>query len=79
MDKYPLGYLEVPHVQYYDANLDTYPQVNSDQELMDMFEKHCMSKVVLMFVVYCDPSEPYEPISEWHGVQKQGNSNVEKR
>lgn len=43
-----------------------------------MFEKHCMSKVVLMFVVYCDPSEPYEPISEWHGVQKQGNSNVEK-
>lgn len=30
VDKYPPGYLEIPHVQYYDANLDTYPQVNSD-------------------------------------------------
>ncbi|RLN36489.1 uncharacterized protein C2845_PM03G21410 [Panicum miliaceum] len=32
-----------------------------------------------MFVVYCDPSEPYEPISAWDGdVQRQANSNIEQ-
>ena len=58
VDKYPPGYLEVAHVQYYDSDLQTYPEVRSDQGLMDMFAKHSMSKVVHMFVVYCDPSEP---------------------
>ncbi|RLN39935.1 hypothetical protein C2845_PM01G41230 [Panicum miliaceum] len=27
VDKYPQRYLEVAHVQYYDANLQTYPEV----------------------------------------------------
>ena len=58
VEKYPPGYLEVVHVQYYDSDLQTYPEVKSDQGLMDMFAKHSMSKVVHMFVVYCDPSEP---------------------
>ncbi|RLN25404.1 hypothetical protein C2845_PM07G09850 [Panicum miliaceum] len=44
VEKYPPSYLEVAHVQYYDANLETYPEVKSDQELMAMFEKHSMSK-----------------------------------
>ena len=78
VEKYPPGYLEVARVQYYDANLQTYPEVKSDQELMDIFEKHSMSKVVQMFIVYCDPSEPYEPISDWQGhMQRQANSNIE--
>ena len=63
VEKYLSGYLEVAHVQYYDSNLQTYPQVKSDQELMDIFGKHYVFKVV-----HCDPSEPYEPISGWHGV-----------
>jgi len=79
VDKYPPGYLEVAHVQYYDSDLQTYPEVKSDQGLMDMFAKHSMSKVVQMFIVYCDPSEPYEPISKWPGqMQRQANSNAEQ-
>jgi hypothetical protein len=35
VQQYPLGYLEVPHVQYYDAELKTFPDVTSDQELME--------------------------------------------
>jgi hypothetical protein len=32
-----------------------------------------------MFVVYCDPFEPYEPISEWDGdVQRQANINIKQ-
>ncbi|RLN18050.1 uncharacterized protein C2845_PM02G15230 [Panicum miliaceum] len=79
VEKNPPGYLEVAHVQYYDENLETYPEVKSDQDLMAMFQKHCTSKVVEMFIVYCDPSEPYEPISEWHShVKRQANSNIEQ-
>jgi hypothetical protein len=40
VEKYPSGYLEVAHVQYYDANLETYQEVKPDQDLMAMFEKH---------------------------------------
>ena len=79
VEKYPPGYLEVARVQYCDANLQTYPEVKSDQELMDIFEKHSMSKVVQIFIVYCDPSEPYEPKSEWHcHMQSKADSNIEQ-
>jgi hypothetical protein len=30
-DMYPPGYLEVAHVQYYDADLKSFPVVNTDQ------------------------------------------------
>jgi hypothetical protein len=56
--------LEVPHAQYYDAELKTFPKVTSDQELMVMFNKH-KEKVIEMFIAYCDPSEPYKSITEW--------------
>ena len=39
-DQYPPGYLEVAHVQYYDADSKTFSVVNTDQELMLMFQKH---------------------------------------
>ena len=55
VEKYPPGYLEVAHVQYYDSDLQTYPKVKSNQGLMDMFEKHSMSMIVQMFIVYYDP------------------------
>uniref|UniRef100_A0ACD5UIK2 Uncharacterized protein n=1 Tax=Avena sativa TaxID=4498 RepID=A0ACD5UIK2_AVESA len=63
--KYAPCYLEVAHVQYYDDVLKILSEVKSDQELMSMFEKHAKTKVVQMFIQYCDPSEPYEPIMEY--------------
>ena len=72
-DQYPPGYLEVAHVQYYYANLKTFPVVNTDQELMSMFEKHSNNKVVHIFIAYSDPSRCYEPILEWEGYPSNGN------
>ncbi|KAM3226471.1 hypothetical protein ACQJBY_058869 [Aegilops geniculata] len=66
VEQYLPRYLEVAHVQYYDPFLKIYPEVTSDQELVSMFEKLSKTKVVHLFVAYCDPSEPYEPITEWH-------------
>ena len=54
-DKYPAGYLEVAHVQYYDVVLENFPEVKSDHDLMSMFDIHYKEKVVQMFVSYCDP------------------------
>ena len=67
-DKYAAGYLEVAHVQYYDVVLRNFPEVKSDHDLMSMFDIHCKEKVVQMFVSYCDPSETFEPITEWEFV-----------
>ena len=72
-DQYPPGYLEVAHVQYYDADLKTFPVVNTNQELMPMFEKHSNNKVVHIFIAYSDPSRCYEPILEWEGYPSNGN------
>jgi hypothetical protein len=52
--EYPPGYLEVAHVQYYDDVLKIFPEENSDQELMSMFEKHSQKKVVEIFIAYYD-------------------------
>ena len=72
VEKYPPGYLEVAHLQYYDHDMKEFPEVHSDQDLLSMFEKNSKTKVVDMFISYCDPSEPFEPIKEWHSdVQKQ--------
>ena len=72
-DMYPPGYLEVAHVQYYDVDLKSFPVVNTDQELMLMFQKHIDSKVVHMFIAYSDPSGCYEPIIEWEGYPSNSN------
>jgi N12 class adenine-specific DNA methylase len=61
VNKYPVGYLEVAHVQYYDDVMKTFPEVVTDQELMSMFKKHSKTKVLDMFISYCDPSEPFRP------------------
>jgi hypothetical protein len=45
--------------------LKSFPEVKIDQDLMAMFERHLNKKVIIMFVVYRDPSEPYEPVKEW--------------
>ncbi|XBI83462.1 hypothetical protein VPH35_091964 [Triticum aestivum] len=74
--QYPPRYMEVAHVQYYDGDLKTCPKVNSDQDLMLMFEKHSETKVLHMIIAYCDPSEPYEPIIEWHSDSEPDN-NIE--
>jgi hypothetical protein len=62
VDKYPLGYLEVAHVQYYDHDTNAFPEVVSDQHMLCMFEKNSKTKEVDMFISYCDPSIPFEPI-----------------
>jgi hypothetical protein len=64
-EKYPPGYLEVAHVQYYDNVIKDFPEINSDQDLISMFDLHCKEKVVEMFFTYCDPSEVFVPITEW--------------
>ncbi|XP_044335754.1 uncharacterized protein [Triticum aestivum] len=78
VEQYSPRYLEVEHVQYYDDVLKIYPEVTSDQELVSMFEKHSKTKVVHMFVAYCDPSEPYEPITEWHSDAHSQPNNIEQ-
>ncbi|XP_037443042.1 uncharacterized protein LOC119311508 [Triticum dicoccoides] len=78
VEKYPPRYMEVAHVQYYDGDLKTCPEVKSDQDLMLMFEKHSQTKVLDMIIAYCDPSEPYEPITEWQSdVHSKPNNNIE--
>jgi hypothetical protein len=52
VEKYPLVYLEVAHIQYYDEGLKSFPEVKTDQELMAIFDKHLKRKIVIMFVVY---------------------------
>jgi hypothetical protein len=72
VDKYPLGYLKVTHVQYFDDVKKIFPEVQTDQELMSLFEKHSKTKVMNLFISYCSPSEPFESIKEWHNdVQRQ--------
>jgi hypothetical protein len=42
-----------------------------------MFEKHSNKKVVLMFIAYCDPSQPYEPITDYYSdVHVQADNNT---
>ncbi|KAE8795382.1 hypothetical protein D1007_29759 [Hordeum vulgare] len=41
-----------------------------------MFEKHCDTKVLHMIIAYCDPSETYEPITEWKS-DVQPNNTIE--
>ena len=78
VEKYPPGYLEVAHIQYYDEGLKSFPEVQIDQELMSMFDKHLKRKVVIMFVVYRGHSDPYEPVTEWDfGVDTQPKDNID--
>jgi hypothetical protein len=81
VNKYPPGYLEVTHVQYYDHDMKAFFEVLSDQDLLCMFKKNSKTKVVDMFISYCDPSKPFEPIKEYYDdVQNQiaNNANQDK-
>jgi hypothetical protein len=78
VEKYPPGYMEVSHVQYYDEALKTFPETKTDQDLMCMFSKHCKSKVIIMFIVYRGPFDPYEPVTKWDfNVDSQPKNNIE--
>ena len=78
VQKYPPGYMEVAHVQYYDEFLKTFPEIKSDQDLMSMFSKQCKSKVIIMFIVYQGPSNPYAPVTKWDfNVDSQPKNNIE--
>ncbi|CAN6351755.1 unnamed protein product [Urochloa humidicola] len=46
---------------------------------MTMFAKHSMTKVVDMFISYCDPSEPFHPFQEWpSGVSRDSGEEEEE-
>jgi len=78
VERYPPGYLEVAHVQYYDEVLKSFPEITSDQQLMTMFSKHSKSKIIIMFIAYCGPSDAFEPISEWDfNDERQPDNNTE--
>jgi hypothetical protein len=47
--QFPYGYQEVVHVFYYD-DVKNYSQVRTDQELLEIFNKHVDSKVVHMTI-----------------------------
>jgi hypothetical protein len=59
MEQYPPRYMEVAHVQYQDDVLKIFLEIKIDQELMDIFQRHMHTKVMVMFIVYTNPSEPY--------------------
>jgi hypothetical protein len=65
VQRYPPGYMEVAHVQYYDEVLKSFLEMTTDKQLMTMFSKHSKSKVIIMFIAYSGPSDVFEPISEW--------------
>jgi hypothetical protein len=78
VEKYSPVYMEVAHVQYYDEALKTFPEVKTDQELISMFSKHCKSKVIIMFIAYRGPSDPYEPVTKWgFTIDSQPKNNIE--
>ena len=52
VEKYPLSYLEVAHIQYYDDVLEIYLEVKSDQDLMAIFENLSRSKIWSRFDGY---------------------------
>ncbi|KAM0917756.1 hypothetical protein ACQ4PT_009202 [Festuca glaucescens] len=52
-------------------------EIKFDQELMTMFEKHSETKFARLFIAYCDPSEPYKPITEnYTDVHVQPNNKA---
>ncbi|KAJ1268341.1 hypothetical protein BS78_07G127500 [Paspalum vaginatum] len=76
VEGFPLGYLEVAHIQYFDKSMKNFPEVKSDQDLMSMFPKHSKSKFVHMFIQYCHPSDPFVPISVWD-LDDHGQPDIE--
>jgi hypothetical protein len=78
VERYPPGYMEVAHVQHYDEVLKSFPEITTDKQLMTMSSKHCKSKVIIMFIAYCDPSDAFEAISELDfNDERQPDNNTE--
>jgi hypothetical protein len=57
---------------YYDEIKKSFPQVTTDQELLEMFSKHVEKKVIGMTIAYTDPADTM-PISECYTLE---NSDV---
>jgi hypothetical protein len=68
--------LEVAHVQYYDDVLKIFPEVKFDQKLMSMFEKNSKTKVLQLFITYCDPTKPYDPITDYD-IEKDSQPEID--
>jgi hypothetical protein len=68
VDEFPPGYEELVTVQYHDEGLESFPQVENDKQLMNMFEKYNEIKVVCIFVLYSNPTEPPPLVTEWSNM-----------
>ncbi|RLN35448.1 uncharacterized protein C2845_PM03G08600 [Panicum miliaceum] len=53
------------------------PQVWEQQERMLALKETLGTKVVTMFISYCDPSDLFEPIKEWHSDVQWQPSNAD--
>ena len=76
VDKYPCGYGEVVKLFYYCAHTKSNIQVNSNQDLVDMFAKQVSSKTCCVSIAYHLPSSKVPNIPLWDA--KCGES-VEKK
>ena len=76
VDKYPCGYGEVVKLFYYCAHTKSNIQVNSNQDLVDMFAKHVNSKTCSVSIAYHLPTSKVPNIPLWDA--KCGES-VEKK
>ncbi|PUZ67825.1 hypothetical protein GQ55_3G465000 [Panicum hallii var. hallii] len=61
-DKYPCGYGDVVKLFYYAADTKSNIEVTSDQELLDMFDKHISTKKYYLSIAYHAPSVEPPPI-----------------
>jgi hypothetical protein len=77
LNEFPPRYTEVAIVQYYDDTSKTLPKVKTDQDLLSMFDKHAMTKVVCMTIVYYDPlQEAPQVVTEWPSPLGQRHSDA---
>jgi hypothetical protein len=64
-DKYPCGYGDVVKLFYYATDTKSNIEVTSDQELLDMFDKHISTKKCYLSIAYHTPSLEPPPILIW--------------
>ncbi|WVZ50012.1 hypothetical protein U9M48_001311, partial [Paspalum notatum var. saurae] len=62
---YPCVPTEVVKIYYFCEQSNSHTEVTTDQELVDMFDKHEDTKFIRLSVGYFDASKPVVPIPNW--------------
>jgi hypothetical protein len=77
LNEFPPRYKKVAIVQYYDDTSKTLSEVKTDQDLLSMFGKHAMTKVVCMTIVYYDHlQEAPQVVTEWPSPLRKRHSDA---